>query len=167
MMKPSYYKIIYYFLWILGLAVMQSTLLNYVRIFGVIPNLFLVFVISVAIMSGSPVESAIIGFISGFMLDSMTGHTIGPNMFLLMYAGVLNGIVFKRLIAGQYFGMFVTILLTSLAYYFLEYSLNFVIWGHANLGLEFLFVTLVATVYNAAVCVPLLLAAKKGFRKSS
>jgi len=75
--------------------------------------------------------------------------------------------VFKRIIAGQYFGIFITILLTSLAYEFLLYSMNFVIWGYADLGYEFLFVMFAVTVYNAIFCVPLLLLARKGFRKSN
>jgi len=166
-MKNSYYKFIYYFLWILLLAVTQSTALDVIRIAGVVPNLFLIFVISVAILSGSPTESAIIGVISGFMLDTMSGGTFGINMLLLMYAGVLNGIIFKRLLAGQYFGMIVTILGTSVMYYFLEFSMSFAIFGYASLGWDFLLVSLGATLYNAIVSVPLYLLARKWYRQTN
>jgi len=150
----------------LGIAVLQTTFISAVRVFGVVPNLFLIFVISVAILSGSATESAVVGFISGFVLDSMTGHLIGPNILFLMYAGVLNAIAFQRFLAGKYLGLFVTVLFTSLIYYFLEYSLNFQISIGGDMFYAFFRVMLPATVYNAIVCVPMFRLAKKWYRRA-
>jgi hypothetical protein len=86
-------------------------------------------------------------------------------MLLLMYAGVLNGLVFKHLLVGKYFGMFITVFITSLAYYFLEYSMSFMIWGQGNFAYAFWRVMLVAAVYNAVICVPIYMLARKGYRR--
>jgi len=164
--KPTYYKFIYYFLWILGLAALQSTLLNHVRIFGVSPNLPVIFVVCVAILSGSPVESAIVGFVSGFLFDFMTGHSVGVSMLLLMYAGVLNGLIFKRILTRKYFGILATIFITSFAFYFLYYSMTFLIWGQGNLLYALTRVIIVGTVYNTIICVPIYSLAKRRYRQN-
>ena len=166
-MKFNYQKFIYYFLWILGLSVIQSTLLQHISIFNVMPNLLVIFVIIAAIMSGSSLESAIVGVISGFLLDFMIGRTIGVNMLLLMYIGVFTGLLFKRILTRKYFGILATVFVTSLIYCFFYYVMNFTMWGQGNLLYAFTWVMLVETVYNTIICVPIFLLARKGYRKIS
>jgi len=165
-MTFNYKKIIYYTLWIIGLAVIQSTLLQYAAILGVIPNLFVVFVVCAAIMSGSPMESAGIGLILGFLMDFMIGRIIGVNMLLLMYAGVFNGLLFQRILTGKFLGVFATVFVTSLVCAFLYYSMNFMMWGQGDLGYAFVWVMLIESAYSAIIAVPFYWLVKKGYRKN-
>ena len=164
-MKFSYQKFIFYFLWIVVLAVIQSTFLRYVQIRNVTPQLFVIFVICAAILSGSAVEGGIVGVISGFLLDSMIGRAIGPNMLLLMYIGVFSGLVFQRVLTGKYFGILAIVFTASFAYSFLYYFMNFTMWRQGNLAYAFLWVMLIETVYNTVAFLPVYLLARKGYSR--
>ena len=163
-MKFSYQKFIFYFLWVIALAVIQTTMLRPIQIFGVQPNLFVIFVVCAAILSSSAPESAIMGFVLGFLFDFLIGRTPGVSMLLLMYAGVLNGMLYKRILTGKYFGIITTVFVTSLLYSFLYYSMHFAMWGMGNFGYAFLRVMLVETVYNTIIAIPMFLLMRKGYR---
>jgi len=163
--KNSYQKLIYYTIWILGIAVLQSTLLQHIQIFRIMPNLFIIFIVCAAMLSGSPKESAIIGIILGFLFDFLTGHSIGLSALLFMYAGVLNGLIFERVLSGKYFGILPTVFATSLLVGTLYYVLLFTMHGNGNFGYALTRVILVESVYNTLICVPFFLLARKGYRR--
>ena len=88
-------------------------------------------------------------------------------MLILMYAGVLNGLIFKRLLTGKYFGLLAPIFITSIAYYFLYYVMVFLIWGQGNLVHGITHVMLIAAVYNTLICVPIYLLTKKWYKATT
>ena len=156
-------KITYYTVWILALSVLQSTFLDYIKIMGIKPNLFLIFVVCAAMISGKAAEGAVIGFILGFLLDFMTGKTLGINMLLLMYVGLAVGLAFKMFLTGKYFAIIAAVFITSIAYCFLYYTMSFMMWGQGDFVYALINVLLPESLYNTAICVPVYMLAKKTY----
>jgi len=162
-MKFSYQKFIYYFLWILILAALQGTVAPAISIFRVTPNFLVIFIVCAAILSRNPFEPAVAGFILGFLFDFMVGHRIGVGMLLMMYAGVFNGLMFKRLLTGKYFGILPVVFGASFLFALMYFVLNF---GFRQFGYAFLLVMLPEAMYNTLLCLPLYWLAKKTYGRA-
>ncbi|HOA98100.1 MAG TPA: rod shape-determining protein MreD, partial [Acetivibrio saccincola] len=65
-------KIIGYTLMMVIFGLLQSTVLDYLKIFNVKPNLLMVFIVIVAFL-GNNIEGAIVGFFSGLIHDMISG----------------------------------------------------------------------------------------------
>ena len=165
-MKFNYPKFIYYFLWILILAAVQGTIAPGISAFGVTPNLFVVFIICVAMLSRNPFEPAVAGFILGFVFDFMVGHRVGVGMLIMMYIGVFSGLLFEKILTGKYFGILPVAFAASFLFAFLYYVMNFAFWGQGNFGYAVLRVMLPESVYNTLLCVPFYWLAKKFYRRT-
>ncbi len=78
--------------------ILQSTLFQYFKIYGVIPNTALILVISLAVYNGKN-KGAVIGFFVGILQDIIFGRMIGLNALVYMITGygvgLLNKNVFK------------------------------------------------------------------------
>lgn len=117
------YKIFVYTVLIVILIVIQSTLLQYVRIYNVKPNLLLVFVVSVALLRGN-VEGSVVGFFAGFSLDMLFGKLLGFYALLGLYLGLAVGSVNKRLYRENYLVVIFFTFLSTVLYEGTVYLLN-------------------------------------------
>lgn len=70
---------------------MQSTVLHYIEIRGVIPNTTIILVVSYALLRGST-EGAIVGFFTGLLQDIFFGTSIG---FFTLF-NIITGYLFGR-----------------------------------------------------------------------
>lgn len=93
-------KVLFYSVWILIIAVLQPTLFSAIDVFGVSPNIFLMFVVLAAFIRGKS-EGAVCGAVCGLVLDLMAGRLIGVNALIYMYAGFAVGVVNERFISGE------------------------------------------------------------------
>jgi rod shape-determining protein MreD len=89
-------KIIFYTICILLIVIIQSTILDSVRIFNIIPNVMIVFVICAAFLRGS-IEGAAVGFFMGLVQDMLFGTILGFYALLGMYLGLVVGVINRRL----------------------------------------------------------------------
>lgn len=89
-------KVLFYAIFLFLLLLLQSTLLGYVSIYNVKPNLLIIFVISVALLRGDK-EGAIVGFITGMLIDMASGKILGFYALLGLYLGLAVGTLNKRL----------------------------------------------------------------------
>lgn len=89
-------KVLFYAIFLFLLLLLQSTLLGYVSIYNVKPNLLIIFVISVALLRGDK-EGAIVGFITGMFIDMASGKILGFYALLGLYLGLAVGTLNKRL----------------------------------------------------------------------
>ncbi|MBO8137259.1 MAG: rod shape-determining protein MreD [Desulfotomaculum sp.] len=71
--------------------VLQATIFDFFRIFGVKPDLVLLLVIFYGFIYGSK-EGAFVGFLGGLLVDFLTGHYIGVNALSKMAAGFFAGL---------------------------------------------------------------------------
>ncbi len=97
-------KVIVYTICILLILLIQTTLLDYVKIYGVKPNLLFVFIVAIALLKGYA-EGAIVGCISGFAMDMISGGLLGFNALLFLYLGLAVGFINRRLYKENYIVM--------------------------------------------------------------
>lgn len=145
-------KILVYAFFLLLLLLLQSTLLGYVRIYNVKPNLLVIFVVCVALLRGN-VEGASVGFFSGMILDMSFGKFLGFYTLLGLYLGLAVGSVNRRLYRDNFF---VVVFFTFIATIFYEaavYILSTFMTGNIELLLPFTVKILPEAVYNSFVSI--------------
>ena len=90
------YKLPAYVFGILLICTLQTTVIEYVKIFNIKPNLLLVYIVSVSLVRGNT-EGAVTGLISGFIMDCLSGRIIGYYSLLGMYLGLSTGSINKKI----------------------------------------------------------------------
>jgi rod shape-determining protein MreD len=90
-------KIFFITVYILIITVVQSTVLDYFRVFGVKPNLLVVFIICFSLIRGDMTEGAAVGFFAGLAQDMVTGKVLGLYSLLGMFLGLVLSSVNRRL----------------------------------------------------------------------
>lgn len=117
------YKVAIHVIAIILLCTIQSTLLQYVKIFGVKPNLVLIYVVCVALLRGYT-EGAIIGAFSGLFLDVLGGRSLGLYTLVGMYLGLAVGSINKRIFRENILIVIFFTLIFSIAYEFSVFLLG-------------------------------------------
>lgn len=115
-------KIFTYTICIVIITILQSTVLNYIQIFNIKPNLIVVFIISCALARGN-VDGAVIGLFCGLAQDISSGTVLGLYALLGFYLGFAVGSVNKRLYRDN---LFVAVFITFCATFVYEFTFFFV-----------------------------------------
>ncbi|MGB4312298.1 MAG: rod shape-determining protein MreD [Natronincolaceae bacterium] len=95
--------------------ILQSTLFQWVEIYGVVPNTSLILVMSFAIYSGRN-RGAVIGFLMGILQDIIFGRTIGLNALVFMVIGYLIGLMDQKISKDNLLIPFVLTMLATVFY---------------------------------------------------
>lgn len=80
---------------------LQATLLGYVEIYGIKPNLIIITTISYALIRGKE-EGAAYGAFAGLLLDILGGKTVGVFAIMGMYLGLSVGWLHSRFYKENY-----------------------------------------------------------------
>jgi rod shape-determining protein MreD len=107
-----------------AIAILQSTVVSQLRIWGVFADLPLLVVVSWSLLRGSR-EGLIWGFISGLALDLLSGAPFGAATFGLMAVGLLSGLGKATVFRSQVVLPLVTVLLATIVY---DIIFLFVVW---------------------------------------
>ena len=83
---------------LLASVVLQVALAPHLAVFGVVPNLPLLLVITLAFVEG-PSAGALLGFAAGLMLDLLGGAPIGAWALVLTVTGYTTGMLQENLFA--------------------------------------------------------------------
>jgi rod shape-determining protein MreD len=135
------------------LLAFQTTLLEYIKIYSVKPNLILVFVICAALLNGKW-EGAIVGLVSGLGLDIASGAMLGFHALLFMYVGLLAGLVHKYVFRENYLIALLMTFFGSIVYGWVFFFLRiYPLAGNKSLLYPFLNIILPESVYNTGVSV--------------
>lgn len=148
-------KILFYVIWAVLLAVLQPTLFQWIAIFGIAPNTFLIFVILAGYLCGSR-EGAAAGLVFGLLYDLLIGKLMGVNALFFLYIGFGAGILGEKyfgdskvwIIAGT---AAVATILTGVLYWLIVSM----VYTSVPFSTGFVKTILPETVYNGIVCVPL------------
>lgn len=115
------------FLIVIANVILESTLFQYFRIFGVKPDFCIILIVSYALLQGSTYGS-MIGLGSGLLLDMMFGRTIGLNAFAYMltgyFIGRLHDNVFKDSFIPAVLFNFAAVFISQHLYLLLAYFSN-------------------------------------------
>ncbi len=152
-----------YAVYILILSTVQVSFPQYLSFRGQTADLMLVFVILVGYFFG-PLDGAVVGLITGFLRDVLSGTTLGIGALLLMYAGlfgslILSGKFHRRAVLGA-----LQVFLITLGYKVIGHMIRFffpLIMEHDSVYLSFRQVILDSILPQLAVnlvaSVPLIL----------
>ncbi len=161
-------KALFYSFFILLILTIQTTLLDYIAIYGVKPNILIVFVIVCALLRGDA-EGSAVGFFAGLALDLMSGGLIGFYALLGYLLGVLSGSVNKRMFRDNILVVLFFTFVYSIAYETIVYILNNIMSGEMNLIYPFTRIILPEALYNCVSAIPvygLLISADRRFSKT-
>lgn len=144
---------------LLAFSILQSTLLNSVVIFSVKPNLFLVYVIIICCFC-SRVEGAVLGFVSGIILDILIGRFWGMNAILGMLAGFFIANFCERVLRKKnVLIILLIVLLCSFMYESIYYFISYLFSENLNFKTAVFRIIFPESIYNAAAAVPIYFAA--------
>ena len=146
------FKILFYSICILFFLLLQSTLLQYIRIYNVIPNLLVVFIILTALIRGN-VEGGVVGFFAGLVLDMMFGKLLGFYALLGMYLGIAVGSVNRRLYRENLVVVVFFTFVASVLYETAVYFLNTFMSGNMSLIFPMTGIILPEALYNSVAAV--------------
>lgn len=128
--------------------IMQSTLLQFIKIRGVLPNTAIIIIVSYALLRGS-LEGAIVGFCSGALQDIFFGVSFGYFTILGMLTGYICGKCHQDFYKENYL---LPLMLCTAATFFYEtiiYLTSFLFRGQLNLLYFLQTVILPETVYTS------------------
>ena len=145
-------KILIYTLIIFFIVLLQATILDYIKIFYIKPNLLIVFVISVALLRGN-IEGAVIGFFVGLSQDLISGKVLGFYTVLGMYLGLIIGSVNKRLYRENFLVVLFFTFISSIVYEMMVYFLS--TFTHGSIGIYYPFknIVLPEALYNSFISI--------------
>lgn len=139
---------------IYGTCLLQSTVLEYIEIFGVRPNLLLVVAISVALIRGD-LESAFMGLACGIGMDILIGRALGwygLSLFLICFLiAQINSKLYKENPLIPVFFIFTSSVAVETIYYLITFFLK----GYDNFVFIITKLILPSSLYNALLCFPI------------
>lgn len=134
------------------IAVIQSTVLEYARIYNIKPNLLLIFIVAVALLKGN-VEGSAVGFACGLVQDIIGGKVIGFYALLGLYLGLAVGSVNKRLYRENVLVITFFTFASTLAYEWCVYFLTTFLHSRIDFVFPIKNVILPEAFYNSAVSI--------------
>lgn len=104
---------------ILIAMVLQVAIAPHIAIGGVVPNMFLLVVVTLALVEG-PAAGATSGFVAGLLFDLLGTAPVGPGALVLAVAGFIAGALHAHMFAEGWrlplSVLFITSLATEIAY---------------------------------------------------
>lgn len=122
-------EIIFYAVWLIILVILQPTLMQWIGIFGISPNAYLVFVVAAAFTCGKS-TAVWVGAIFGLIYDFTVGRAIGISGLMFMYIGLATGFAEERFLSNS--GASATAVVTfimSFVYGIVYYIAYATVWG--------------------------------------
>lgn len=131
--------------------ILQSTVFQFLGIMGVVPNILLTGVVSIALCADNEFEALFYGLGAGIVYDIVWGRIFGIHALLMMYIalGVFRaaGYVYrKNITVGVLFGF-----LASLIYDLAFFAVSFALFGKGNFFYVVLRIIIPAAAYTAFI----------------
>ncbi len=134
--------------------VIQSTILQYVEILNVKPNLLIIFVVFFALLRGS-VEGGIIGLCAGLLMDLLAAKVFGVHSLLGLYIGVVIGYFNQQIFKESNIVAIFLVVICTFSYEVLYFFFSIFIWEESNLLFALINIIIPETIYNAFLAIPL------------
>lgn len=145
-------RIIVYLLEIILCYIIQSAMFPYISLFGVMPNLLLILVVSTAYMKGRT-TGLLIGFFSGLLVDLVFGNVIGLYALIYMLIGYIIGFVHPFYSNDDFTLPLLFVAAGNFIYGFCFYVFEFLLRGRLNFFYYLRRFILPEIIYTVAVSV--------------
>ncbi|OPX87917.1 MAG: rod shape-determining protein MreD [Pelotomaculum sp. PtaB.Bin104] len=137
-----------------AVLILQSTVLGYIAVYGIKPDLILLLAVFNGFLLG-PRQGAFLGFAAGAVTDLFTGSYIGLNAISKMVAGYLAGICGERFYQDNALVLSGITFVCSIAGLLVDYLMLLSLGIQVNIFYGLFRVILPAALYTA-VLVPIL-----------
>ncbi len=142
-------------IFLLIFSILQATWLDCIEIFGIKPNLFLIYILVICCFCGR-VEGAAVGFAFGFALDMLVGQVWGINALLGMLLGFCTANFCERVLSeSNFFITLALVLVGSLLYETFYYSIAFLRSESSSFFPSLIKTIIPECLYNIVVSAPL------------
>jgi len=133
-------------------GMLQTSFFDYIRIFGVEPNLFLVLIICFSLLEES-LEAGFIGAIAGIIEDAVIGISLGGYTLLNTFLGISIGSLNKRFVRENLLVSILFVFIFSLIYEGVFYFIIFYFSGQQDIFYAFEKIIFPESIYNAAITI--------------
>ena len=141
---------------------LQSTILPYMSIFGVVPNTALLIVMSTALLKGK-YYGGFIGIIMGLLQDVVFSSVIGINSFIYFFLGYLIGMAENKLSRDNMFIPIIFSIMGTIYYNFTYYTFMFFLSKNIPFLSFSKYLMLIEILYNIVLAIPIYLVLSKVF----
>lgn len=128
----------------------QSTVFQFLRLAGVVPNLLLIVTMSFGLMRGRR-EGVLVGFFSGLLVDIFFGSAMGPYAFIYMTIGYVNGYFHRIYFTSDVLLPMLMITVNDFVYNLIVYFLFFMLRNKLSFGIYFVQVILPEMIYTIVI----------------
>ena len=79
-------RILFYVISVLVCFLLQTSVFNFLKLAGVMPNILLILTVTIAFIRGRK-AGIVIGFVCGLLIDIFSGNVLGQNAFVYLMFG--------------------------------------------------------------------------------
>jgi rod shape-determining protein MreD len=143
-------KALVFLISLIVLYILQTALFPFLELGGIVPNLLLILTVFYGFMRNSR-EGMIAGFVSGMVLDLLTGLSFGVHTLALLLIGLINGKLRKVFYGDDVKLPLLFTGLSDLFYGFFIYIFFFLPRGRDNIKYYLLNIMIPEAVYTVLV----------------
>ncbi len=126
---------------------LQSNFFNWFTISGIMPNLFVVFVLFVGLFANKTMGT-IYGIVTGLILDLVIGNKIGTYAIGLGIIGFMAGLFDKNFSKDSRITIMVMVLVATIIFEIIRYFINYVLLSNSVEILNFAKILAIEVIYN-------------------
>ncbi len=144
----------YFIIAIIVLAnfILESTILQHISLFGVVPNTSLVIIVCISILSGKKTGS-VLGLILGFLQDMLFYDVIGVHALIYFIIGYTIGLTDKKVFKENLFLPFVFTALSTFAFHISYYVFMYFLSIDIDLIKFIKNVVIIESIYNSLLSI--------------
>ena len=137
------------------IAVIQTSVGRYIRVFGILPNLVLIFTVLYSLTNGS-VRAAVLGLVSGLLLDATSLGVFGLNGLMLMYTALIASYLSRKFYYENKLATFLGVFVYTLIYEAVLLILTQVMFSKSPFLYVFWRYIIVESLINSVISIPML-----------
>ncbi len=131
---------------------LQSNFFSWFNLSGVMPNLFIIFILMIGLFCGEE-RGIAFGIIFGISLDFFIGKSIGISAIMLGIIGFLGGYLDKNFSKDSRFTMIIMIIVSTLLYEIGNYLFHYLV-NNASIKIGLLIkLLIIESVYNTIITI--------------
>ena len=131
---------------------LQENFFSWFTINGVMPNLFIIFVLCIGLFSKKTMGT-VYGIVIGLVLDYLVGTKIGVNAVLLGLVGFLAAVFDKNFSKDSRITIMLLVAGMTIAFEVVKYAISYAVLGTSIEIVIFLKILIVEAIYNVVISI--------------
>lgn len=131
---------------------LQSNFFNWFTISGIMPNVFIIFILFLGLFATKSV-GVIYGIIIGIILDFLFGINVGINAVALGIVGFIAGIFDKNFSKDSRITIMIMVLVSTILFEVVVYALKYIILGSNIEIFSFIKILFVEVIFNVIITI--------------